>query len=94
MFSYRYSVHNGGVYIGSNDLVKWVKEVVESLKNGDIGDYRLTGSGDSMVIAFKQEDGIRVLTIRNYVEFKVQNDEIEPGWDKYIQGVLDSLEVG
>jgi hypothetical protein len=87
-------VDDCAVYIGSDELVKWVKEMVESQSESEPGDYHFTGSGDSIVIAFKQEDQLEIFVARNYINFKINNDEIKPGWEKYVQGVLDSLEVG
>lgn len=65
---YHFGVNDGAVAISDKETQRYINEVVDYLKDADVGDHAETGSGDTIVIGIKYEDGVSLYVAKNYWE--------------------------
>lgn len=62
--------HSDGVDISDKRIKEAIDWVLAELKNGKVGDYCSSASGNNIVLGRKREDGVSVIVTNNYFEIK------------------------
>lgn len=64
-----------GKKISDKDIQGMVNRVVDNIKKADVGDFYITATGDTMVVALKYEDSIDVIVAKDYWEDTLTDED-------------------
>ena len=64
-----------GKKISDKDIQGMVNKVVDNIKRADVGDFYVTATGDTMVVALKYEDNIDVIVAKDYWEDTLTDED-------------------
>ena len=64
-----------GKKISDKDIQGMVNKVVDNIKKADVGDFYITATGDTMVVALKYEDSIDVIVAKDYWEDTLTDED-------------------
>ena len=63
-----------GKKISDKDIQGMVNKVVDNIKKADVGDFYITATGDTMVVALKDEDSTDIIVTKDYWEDTLTNE--------------------
>lgn len=64
-----------GKKISDKDIQGMVNKVVDNIKKADVGDFYVTATGDTMVVALKYEDSIDIIVAKDYWEDTLTDED-------------------
>ena len=64
-----------GKKISDKNIQEMVNKVVDNIKKADVGDFYVTATGDTMVVALKYEDNIDIIVAKDYWEDTLTNED-------------------
>ena len=64
-----------GKKISDKDIQGMVNRVVDNIKKADAGDFYITATGDTMVVALKYEDNIDIIVAKDYWEDTLTDED-------------------
>ena len=64
-----------GKKISDKNIQEMVNKVVDNIKKADVGDFYVTATGDTMVVALKYEDSIDVIVAKDYWEDTLTDED-------------------
>ena len=63
-----------GTKVSDKDTQEMVNMVVDNIKKADVGDFYSISSGDTMVVALKDEDSTDIIVTKDYWEDTLTNE--------------------
>ena len=66
---------DSGKKISDKDIQEMVNEVVDNIKKAEVGDFYSISSGDTMVVALKDEDSTDIIVTKDYWEDTLTNED-------------------
>ena len=64
-----------GKKISDKNIQEMVNKVVDNIKKADVGDFYVTATGDTMVVALKYEDSTDVIVAKDYWEDTLTDED-------------------
>ena len=64
-----------GKKISDKNIQEMVNKVVDNIKKADVGDFYVTATGDTMVVALKYEDSIDIIVAKDYWEDTLTDED-------------------
>ena len=64
-----------GKKISDKNIQEMVNKVVDNIKKADVGDFYVTATGDTMVVALKYEDNIDIIVAKDYWEDTLTDED-------------------
>ena len=64
-----------GKKISDKNIQEMVNKVVDNIKRADVGDFYVTATGDTMVVALKYEDNIDIIVAKDYWEDTLTDED-------------------
>ena len=64
-----------GKKISDKDIQGMVNKVVDNIKQADVGDFYTMATGDTMVVALKDEDSTDIIVRKDYWEDTLTNED-------------------
>ena len=64
-----------GKKISDKNIQEMVNKVVDNIKGADVGDFYVTATGDTMVVALKNEDSTDIIVAKDYWEDTLTDED-------------------
>ena len=64
-----------GKKISDKNIQEMVNKVVDNIKRADVGDFYVTATGDTMVVALKYDNSIDVIVAKDYWEDTLTDED-------------------
>ena len=64
-----------GKKISDKNIQEMVNKVVDNIKKADVGDFYVTATGDTMVVALKNEDSTDIIVAKDYWEDTLTDED-------------------
>lgn len=68
---YHYGEDNGAICLSDAKVQEYINTIKKRLQESEVGEFFMTGSGDTMVFGFKFEDEDTIYVAKNYWEDSV-----------------------